>query len=177
MPTFFALIAQSVEHAAVNRGVTGSSPVWGAKENLVHQNEAFSFPCAIITFMLYYTQGGDSMKSIICFLCVVLLMASFTGCGKGGSSNPQNPQQTETQSDLEKKELSDEKLAEIVAKELGVPDNAGIESNITAEMYYFEAADRYYKNVLFTEKGETVAWASVDPYTGELLRNIFEYQD
>ena len=26
----FALIAQSVEHAAVNRGVTGSSPVWGA---------------------------------------------------------------------------------------------------------------------------------------------------
>ena len=27
----FALIAQSVEHAAVNRGVTGSSPVWGAK--------------------------------------------------------------------------------------------------------------------------------------------------
>ena len=26
-----ALIAQSVEHAAVNRGVTGSSPVWGAK--------------------------------------------------------------------------------------------------------------------------------------------------
>ena len=28
---FFALIAQSVEHAAVNRGVTGSSPVWGAK--------------------------------------------------------------------------------------------------------------------------------------------------
>ena len=31
MPTFFALIAQSVEHAAVNRSVTGSSPVWGAK--------------------------------------------------------------------------------------------------------------------------------------------------
>ena len=28
----FALIAQSVEHAAVNRGVTGSSPVWGAKK-------------------------------------------------------------------------------------------------------------------------------------------------
>ena len=31
-PTFlYASIAQSVEHAAVNRGVTGSSPVWGAK--------------------------------------------------------------------------------------------------------------------------------------------------
>ena len=34
MPTFFALIAQSVEHAAVNRSVTGSSPVWGAKTPL-----------------------------------------------------------------------------------------------------------------------------------------------
>ena len=31
MTTEYALIAQSVEHAAVNRGVTGSSPVWGAK--------------------------------------------------------------------------------------------------------------------------------------------------
>ena len=30
--TVFALIAQSVEHAAVNRGVTGSSPVWGARK-------------------------------------------------------------------------------------------------------------------------------------------------
>ena len=26
----YALIAQSVEHSAVNRSVTGSSPVWGA---------------------------------------------------------------------------------------------------------------------------------------------------
>ena len=26
----YAPIAQLVEHAAVNRGVTGSSPVWGA---------------------------------------------------------------------------------------------------------------------------------------------------
>ena len=30
-PAFYALIAQSVEHAAVNRGVTGSSPVQGAR--------------------------------------------------------------------------------------------------------------------------------------------------
>ena len=28
----FALIAQSVEHAAVNRGVIGSSPIWGANK-------------------------------------------------------------------------------------------------------------------------------------------------
>ena len=115
-------------------------------------------------------------RSIAVFMAV-LLVASFAGCGKSGSYNPKNPQQDETQSvDLEKKELSDEKLAEIVAKNLGVPDNAGIEYSVTAEMYYFEAADRYYKNISFTEKGETVAWASVDPYTGELLRNIYEYQ-
>ena len=117
------------------------------------------------------------MKNIISFLCVVVLVVSFAGCGKNGSSNPQTPQQSETQLDLEKKDLSDEKLAEIVAKNLGVPDNAGIEYSVTAEIYYFEAADRYYKNIAFTEKGETVAWASVDPYTGELLRNIFEYQN
>ena len=32
MPTFFALIAQSVEHAAVNRRVVGSSPTIGARK-------------------------------------------------------------------------------------------------------------------------------------------------
>ena len=32
LKTEYALIAQSVEHAAVNRGVTGSSPVWGANK-------------------------------------------------------------------------------------------------------------------------------------------------
>ena len=37
-PTFlYASIAQSVEHAAVNRGVTGSSPVWGAKRKSTQQ--------------------------------------------------------------------------------------------------------------------------------------------
>ena len=42
--TVFALIAQSVEHAAVNRGVTGSSPVWGAKEKaLTQERGCFSF--------------------------------------------------------------------------------------------------------------------------------------
>ena len=43
MPTFFALIAQSVEHAAVNRGVTGSSPVWGAKKKTI--------PCGLFFFL------------------------------------------------------------------------------------------------------------------------------
>lgn len=117
------------------------------------------------------------MKRIICFICVVILIASFSGCRKGGSSEIQNSQQSETQSTSEKKELSDEELAEIVAAALGVPDKAGIEYGITDEMYYFEAADRYYKNVSFSENGELVAYASADPYNGELLRNIFEYQN
>ena len=44
MPTFFALIAQSVEHAAVNRSVTGSSPVWGARKRKTRlKNRVFSF--------------------------------------------------------------------------------------------------------------------------------------
>ena len=32
-PNFYSSIAQSVEHAAVNRRVVGSSPTWGAKRN------------------------------------------------------------------------------------------------------------------------------------------------
>ena len=43
MPTFFALIAQSVEHAAVNRSVTGSSPVWGAKNPVHESGRDFTF--------------------------------------------------------------------------------------------------------------------------------------
>ena len=43
MPTFFALIAQSVEHAAVNRSVTGSSPVWGAKNPVLVRGRDFYF--------------------------------------------------------------------------------------------------------------------------------------
>ena len=41
-PTFlYASIAQSVEHAAVNRGVTGSSPVWGATEKGLPEGSPF----------------------------------------------------------------------------------------------------------------------------------------
>ena len=41
--TEYALIAQSVEHAAVNRGVTGSSPVWGAKKKTLPFGKCFLF--------------------------------------------------------------------------------------------------------------------------------------
>ena len=39
--TEYALIAQSVEHAAVNRGVTGSSPVWGANNETPSKRMVF----------------------------------------------------------------------------------------------------------------------------------------
>ena len=116
------------------------------------------------------------MKKIICFICVIMAILSFTGCDRNDSSDLLNPQESENEQSLEKKELSDEKLAEIVAKSLGVPDKDGIEYGVSEEMNYFEAADRYYKNITFNENGEMVAHASVDPYSGELLRNIIEYR-
>ena len=69
MPTFFALIAQSVEHAAVNRSVTGSSPVWGAirKDS---QMTVFSFiqyeglVCHQVArfLMLFFNSLGEDLK-------------------------------------------------------------------------------------------------------------------
>ena len=44
--TEYALIAQSVEHAAVNRGVTGSSPVWGANNETPSKRMVFCCFCA-----------------------------------------------------------------------------------------------------------------------------------
>ena len=96
-------------------------------------------------------------KLIVIFMCLVICF-SFVGCKQ--TSNI--------------KELSDKKLAEGVSEKLGVPDETGIEYSVT-EMFYWDSAERYYKNVDFTQNGEKVAGASVDPYTGELLRNIWEY--
>lgn len=114
------------------------------------------------------------MKNSICFLCVVLLIASFAGCGKSGSYNSQNPQQGEMQSDLEQKELTNEELAEIVAKGLNVPDQVS-GCYVVSEMYYWDAAGRHYKNITFKENDKMVAAADVDPYSGELLKNICKY--
>ena len=112
------------------------------------------------------------MKKLLMISFCLLLCFSFVGCSKNDSLKPQD---SETEQVSEKKELSDEKLAQIVARTLGVPDKASIEYGVSEEMYYFEAADRYYKNITFNENGEMVASASVDPYNGELLRNIIDY--
>ena len=60
------------------------------------------------------------MKNSICFLCVVLLIASFAGCGKSGSYNSQNPQQGEMQSDLEQKVTKE--MAQQAFAEENIPD-------------------------------------------------------
>ncbi len=111
------------------------------------------------------------MRKVLIVLVCLLLCFSFVGCSKNDSLKPQD---SEAQQVTEKKELGDEELAEIVAKNLGVPDKDSIEYGVS-KIYYWESAERYFKNITFTENGETVAGASVDPYTGELLRNIWLY--
>ena len=64
MPTFFALIAQSVEHAAVNRSVTGSSPVWGAKRKSVLVRGRI-FVCIIhfSIFIIHYSLSENGFSN------------------------------------------------------------------------------------------------------------------
>lgn len=112
-------------------------------------------------------------KLLIIFLCL-LLCFSIVGCSVNDSFDSSKSQEIESEQVLENKELSDEKLAEIVAKHLGVPDEMDIEYSVS-EMFYWDSAERYFKNVDFTQTGLKVAGASVDPYTGELLRNIWQY--
>lgn len=73
-------------------------------------------------------------------------------------------------------DLSDKDLVEIVAKNLGVPENANVTYEIS-ENFFWDAGDRYFKNVSFYENGELVATASVDPVNGELIKNIGMYQN
>lgn len=128
------------------------------------------------------------MKRIICLLCVLMVVVSFAGCNKDVSSDSQKieeskiehtsdsqeVEESKTEQTSYDKELSDEELAKIVAESLGVPDRDSIYYGIS-EMYYWDSSERYFKNVSFTEKGKMIASASVDPYNGELLRNIIEY--
>lgn len=75
---------------------------------------------------------------------------------------------------IKTEELSNEELAKIVAKSLGVPDRDNITYSV-GEKYYWDAGATYYKNVEFNENDRLVAFANVDPYDGTLLRNIAKY--
>lgn len=112
------------------------------------------------------------MKRILTIILCLILCFCFMSCSKNDSLKSQD---SETEQVSEKKELDDKELAEIVAKSLGVPDKESIDYGVSKELYYFEGADCYYKNITFNENDEIVARASVDPYTGELLKNIIKY--
>ena len=59
----------------------------------------------------------------------------------------------ELQADIKHQKTKRQKLAEVVSEKLGVPDETGIEYSVT-EMFYWDSAERYYKNVDFTQNGE-----------------------
>ncbi len=109
------------------------------------------------------------MKKILAIVCVLsLFLGTFTGCKNRDNKSDVKQNQSKTE------ELSDRELAKIVAKNLEVPDKESITYTVS-EKYYWEAGATYYKNVDFTENGSLVASASVDPYDGRLLKNIYKY--
>lgn len=72
-------------------------------------------------------------------------------------------------------ELSDTALARAAAAWLGVPDRKTITYEI-GEKFYWDSAQRYCREIRFYENGQQVAGATVDPTTGEPLRNIWNYE-
>jgi len=105
------------------------------------------------------------MNKLLCAALAALLLLSLTACAP--SLDPE--------SSAPAVDLSEAALIAAVKANLGVPDQAGITYEIS-EKYYWDAAERYYKNVTFYEYGDTVAGACVDPTSGELLRNIWDYK-
>lgn len=105
------------------------------------------------------------MKKIISLFLAVVMIFLLAGCSVENSSEPQISQNTG---------LTDENLAEIVAKKLGVPEKDDITYKVS-EKIFWEAAGEYYKYIAFYENGEVVASASVNEQNGELLRNILKY--
>ncbi len=95
--------------------------------------------------------------SIAALLLALSLIFCITACGH------------------QNKELSDECLVKIVAENLGVPDSVNAEFEV-GQTFYWEAGGCDFKTVTFTKNGEVIACASVDPYTGKLLKNIYKYE-
>lgn len=72
-------------------------------------------------------------------------------------------------------DLDTEALIKAAAKNLDVPEKEGITIKLGSNIYYWDAGERYMIEIDVIENGEEVAGAFVDPYTGELLRNIRNY--
>lgn len=71
-------------------------------------------------------------------------------------------------------DLDTQTLAKVAAKGLGVPEKEGITYKFDG-IWYWRGANRYVVEIIFFEDNEMVAGASLDPYTGEPLRNIYNY--
>ncbi len=105
------------------------------------------------------------MKKLLCILIAALMLLSLTACALFVP---------ESSAPAPVADLQEAALIAAVKTNLGVPDKAGITYTVS-EKHYWEAAQRYYVNVVFSEYGDMVAGACVDPTSGELLRNIYEY--
>lgn len=116
------------------------------------------------------------MKKSIFLLIVFVIVIMMVGCKENNLSRLQSSQDIITETNSGNRKLSDEELAKTVAEKLGVPDKDKITYTVGEETFW-EAAEVYYKNVTFYENGDMVAWASVNPLDGELLRNIFKYKN
>lgn len=122
------------------------------------------------------------MKKIIAILLSLMLVILFVGCKDDASSSVQNDEQSEVQTNSENKQtetntkdLSDDQLAKVVAGYLEVPERSGVTYKIS-EKFYWEAGGRYLKKVEFySNANRLLAGASVDPTSGELMKDIYKY--
>lgn len=123
------------------------------------------------------------MKKALYVLTVVMVILLLSSCQRpndpddnssfadhsssvGGTSSHENFGSSDTK-------LSDEELANIVATQLNIPENAEVTYKIS-DVYYDEEGC-YYHDIRFYENGYIVAGASVDRTSGELLSHTYKY--
>ena len=122
------------------------------------------------------------MKKYFCFILAVILLLSLFGCTDKpvtpSSSGAVSVIDTSSATEILKPDvtLSDAELAAAAAKNLGVPNDPAITYEID-EMFLWEAAETYCKNITFYKNGKIVAGASVDAHDGQLMRNIHKFEN
>ncbi len=104
------------------------------------------------------------------------MVSIFVSCQSTNPTDTQSFTESKIEESVKSKDLSDDKLVEIVAKNLGVPEDTNVTYEISKN-FFWDAGARYFKNVSFYVNGKLVATASVDPLTGELIKNIYMYQN
>lgn len=117
-------------------------------------------------------------KIIVSVVSLVLILLTFSSCAENNTSSA-DTSSLETSSNNTSsvnEELSDDMLAKIVAPMLDIPEDKEVTYTVS-EKFYWDAGGCYYKDISFYEKDFLVAGASVDPANGELIRNIYKYDD